>query len=391
MVAEDMHGAREVFINALRSRMAYVREFRISDKKGEIKWIQERSCIVYGEQGRVDYVSGIFFDISERKQAEEELKKYRDRLEELVQDRTYALILANQQLQWEISERKQAEQSLQKVHEELERRVEKRTEELRHLNIELRREIEERILAEKALRESREELQFLTSELITTQESERRRISRELHDELGQALAGMKMHLVAIEGNLRRDQRMLKRDCARLLSYIDEIAENVRRLSWDLSPVILEVMGLSSALEDLFSDFTEHYHIGSTLNIEKIDDLFSKPAQTNIYRLYQECLTNIIRHSQATHFSVVIQRQGGHVLLAVQDNGKGFNVKQILTRKAGQRGIGIAAMHERVRMLGGSLEIWSQEGSGTRIAFSIPVDMRAIGKSAKGHRADANA
>jgi len=275
----------------------------------------------------------------------------------------------------DITERKQAEGALHKAHEELERRVEERTEELRQLNIELKREIDERILAEKALRESREELQFLTSELITAQENERRRISRELHDELGQALAGLKIHLVAIEEKFRKDQQTLKRQCGRLLSYVDEIIENVRRLSRDLSPVSLELMGLSSSLNYLFSDFSEHHHIDCTLDIDKIDNLFSKQSQISIYRIFQECLTNIIRHSQATHFSVAIKNKNDHVSLMVEDNGRGFNVKKILTRKASQRGIGIAAMQERVRMLGGSLDIWSQEGLGTRITYNIPIDI----------------
>jgi len=382
MLEEDIRGFSDVFAQALKTKMAYVREFRIRTKTGEIKWIQDRSYIVFNEEGKVDSVNGIFFDITDRKQAEKELKKYRDHLEELVQNRTYDLMLANEQLQREISERRQAEEGLQKAHEELERRVEKRTEELSQLNIELKHEIEERSQAEKALRESREELQFLTSEFITAQENERRRISRELHDELGQALAGLKIHLVEMEGKFRKDQQTLKRDCGRLLSYVDEIIENVRRLSRDLSPVLLELMGLSSSLEYLFSDVSERYRIGCALDIDKIDNLFSKHAQINIYRIFQECLTNMVRHSQATHFSVVIKEQDDRVSLTVQDNGRGFNVKQILTRKASQRGIGIAAMHERVRMLGGSLDIWSQEGMGTRINYDIPIDIRKIVNSA---------
>ncbi len=373
VVVDDIDGAKEVFIQALRSKAAYVREYRIRNRKGRIQWIQERSFIAFNSEGRVDYVSGIFFDISDRKAAEEELRKYRDRLEELVENRTYELISANEKLQWEISERKQAEQALHKAHEELEHRVEERTEDLRQLNVELKREIEERILAEKALRESREELRFLTAELISIQESERRRISRELHDELGQALAASKTRLEAIEGKMRRDQKALKKDCQHLLSYLDEITENVRRISWDLSPVVLEIMGLSAALENLFSDYSEPYGINCAVDIDNIDDLFSQQDQINIYRIIQECLTNIIKHSHGSHFSVVIKQQDKQVSLTVQDNGRGFDVKEILTRRVGRRGIGLTAMQERVRMLGGRLDIWSREDSGTRINCNIPI------------------
>ncbi len=378
MLEEDIKDSKNVFIQALRTKTAYVREFGIKTRNGDIKWIQERSCILLNEEKRIESVNGIFFDITDRKKTEEELRKYREQLEELVQNRTYDLMLANEQLQWEIGERKQAEEALQKAHEQLEQRVEERTEELRQVNIELKREIEERIQAEDALRGSREELRFLHSELITAQENERRRISRELHDELGQSLAGLKIYLTAMEGKFRKDQKTLKKDCARLLAHIDEIIENVRRLSKDLSPVLLELMGLSAALKYLFSDISEHQRLGCTIDIDEIDKLFSKHAQITIYRIFQECLTNIVRHSQATHFSVVIKDLGNHISLMVQDNGKGFNVKRILTQKASQRGIGIAAMQERVRMLGGTLDIWSQENSGTRITYDIPSDVRNV-------------
>lgn len=245
--------------------------------------------------------------------------------------------------------------------------------ELRQFNIELNREIQERKLLEQALWESREKLFFVTSELLNSQEDERRRISRELHDELGQAFAGLKLHLSVIESGLRKDQHKLKQECVRLVAYVEKIMENVHRLAWDLSPVTLEVIGLSGSLEYFLSDCSEHSSIPCTLKIANIDHLFSPNGKINIYRILQECMTNIIKYSKATHFSVLIDIRGKFVYFAVEDNGIGFNPVKLASRQGSHRCIGIAAMQERVRMLGGYIDIWSEESYGTRVIFTLPI------------------
>ena len=166
LLPEDIGKARETFIQALRTKTAYVRDYRIRDKQGEIKWIQERSYIAYDRDGRIDYVSGIFFDISERRWIEEELSKYRNQLEELVEKRTYELIKTNENLQKEITERKRAEEALQKAHDELEQRVEERTAELVEANEQLQREITERKRVEKSLRKKEKQLRSQSHNLV---------------------------------------------------------------------------------------------------------------------------------------------------------------------------------------------------------------------------------
>ena len=159
-----------------------------------------------------------------------------------------------------------------------------------------------------------------------------------------------------------------------MISYINEVTENVRRLSRDLSPSILEDLGLSAAIRWLVDAFTKHCNIESSLDMMEMDDLFSKESQITVYRIVQECLTNIAKHAQATHVSIVIRKQDGQVLFRVEDDGKGFDVKEVFSKNLLKKGLGLAAMNKRARMLGGSLDIWSQEGAGTRITFTIPLD-----------------
>jgi PAS domain S-box-containing protein len=228
-----------------------------------------------------------------------------------------------------------------------------------------------------ALRESEEKLRFLTSQLLTAQEEERSRLSRELHDELGQSLLVLKMQVRGIERQLPEEQEELRTNCRHTIQYIDEVIDNVRRLSRDLSPSILEDLGLMAALKHLLEEFSKLYDIRLySLEIDEVENLIPKEAQINIFRIFQECLTNIGKHAQPQHVAAAIKREAEKVSFMVEDNGVGFNVKEVLDRKALEKGLGLAAMDERVRMLGGSFHIWSQKGAGTRITFTIPASER---------------
>lgn len=238
-------------------------------------------------------------------------------------------------------------------------------------------DITERKENEIALQESEEKLRALTAQLMTATEQERQRISMELHDELGQALMYLKfeMGLLAQKQAAGGGTNFLEADINSLLDYVNGIIENVRRLSQDLSPGVLEELGISSAIRYLLEEFSERHPIRiARMEIDEIDDLFPQQAQIHIFRIIQESLTNIFRHAHASQISVMVKNEGDRVSIVVEDNGQGFDLPQVLSLK--RQKIGIAAMRERMRILAGTLDIWSQEGLGTRITGIIPVERK---------------
>jgi signal transduction histidine kinase len=265
----------------------------------------------------------------------------------------------------DITRRKSAEEALRKAHDELEKRVEERTFELLKANAQLEREIRQR--------------RFLASQILTAQETERRRISRELHDELGQSLTVMKLRVSFIEKELQGDQVKAREECKRTMEYLNLIMDNVRRLSRELSPSILEDLGLTAALRWLFNNFIKNNEMQLTFNIAEIDPLLSRNEQMSIYRILQEALTNIGKHAQAKNIKLLIEKDEDRILFFLEDDGKGFDPRKVLMKSAAESGWGLATMEERARMLGGSLDLWSQEGKGTQISIRIPT---AKGRSA---------
>lgn len=217
---------------------------------------------------------------------------------------------------------------------------------------------------------SEEELSF---RLLTAQEMERKRIAMELHDELGQALSVTKLRIRVIEKGLGEDQQTIRKECEELLGYMDHVIEDVRRLSLALSPTVLEDLGLTSALRWLISNFSVYSDISVTSDIAEIDHFFPRNQWITIYRVVQETLTNIGKHAQARNIAVVIRHDDDKVIFSVEDDGKGFDPQQVALRDASEKGFGLTTMDERMRMIGGDVDLWSQEGKGTRVTFSIPV------------------
>jgi PAS domain S-box-containing protein len=235
-------------------------------------------------------------------------------------------------------------------------------------------EITQRKQMEKALQESEMKLRLLSSHLLMAQEKERKRLSIEIHDELGQSFLALKLQLRAIERKLEKDQIALREDCSATLMYIDQTIDNVRRLSRDLSPSILEDLGLTAALRWMIEEFAKHNDpIKISMEIAEIDNLFLQEGQIIIYRIFQEALTNIVKHAEAGHVYVTVNRQPDHVIFSVEDDGMGFDMESVFTRQAPEKGLGLAAMDERIRMLKGFLDVKSSKGQGTKITFILPI------------------
>lgn len=268
---------------------------------------------------------------------------------------------------------KHAEADLRKANEGLESQVEERTQALLAANARLRQEIDERLSAEASLRESERKLHRLSSQIIEAQEQERKRISRELHDDLGQSIIVKKLALRKIYQYLPEEPERAKEGLEDVLEEFQELLEKVRRISHHLSPTILEEFGLEVALENLFEDFSAS-DLEFSVDMDEVSPFLSKPVQFAVYRIFQEALTNISKHAGATKVTVRISRDENYVRFLVADNGRGFDPDELKTGRAGERGMGLASIEERVHFLNGLIDIRSQKGEGTQVGFSLPMD-----------------
>lgn len=237
------------------------------------------------------------------------------------------------------------------------------------------RDVTERKQGEKALVESEKSLRRLAEQLMTARETERQRISLLLHDELGQALMLFKFQLSAIRDNLQREKSTSANDCLDMIQYLEGLVHKIRQLSRDLNPPnILEDMGFPGALKYLIGEIGKNFHTQpGKVAIDKIDPLFSPEALLSIYRIFQEALMNIGRHANASQFSIRVKKKQDHVSFMIQDNGTGFDKAEIMSQKMGKPGLGIPSMEERVKILGGSLDIQTKPGAGTKISFNLPI------------------
>ncbi len=237
------------------------------------------------------------------------------------------------------------------------------------------RDITQRKIAEEQLRLSEERLGDLSAMLITAQDDERRRIAMELHDEFGQSLAALKLQLRAMENSLHGSDECRKELIIEELSearqYVNLQIENVRTLSRELWPMMVDDLGVDAAFENLISGFLGYSAIDLDIKMEPIGHFFSTEEQRHLYRLLQESLNNVIKHAGATNIQVQAYQKGSSIVLAIHDNGCGFDVDAVSKSTGKTRGIGLQAMAERVKLLGGKLEINSRPGMGSSVIFTL--------------------
>jgi len=234
-------------------------------------------------------------------------------------------------------------------------------------------DITERKQFEESLRDSENRLRFLSSKLLVTQEEERRRISMELHDDLGQNLAALKLQMLSMAKQLPENQAHLKGECQNALAFIDRIIEATRRLSRALSPSVIQDLKLCGTIQWMLRDFQKYAAIETHLEMDDIDPLFSPDRQIMIYRILQEALHNIHKHARARSVKLTVRFSNRRVKILICDDGRGFDVAQAKNRHVADRGLGLAALEERSHMLGGELAITSSQGEGTCVALTIPI------------------
>jgi PAS domain S-box-containing protein len=263
---------------------------------------------------------------------------------------------------FDLTARKEAEALLRRSHEELERRVAERTAELAQVNASLRAEMQERERADRARTD-------LLTRLVFAQEDERRRIAREMHDQFGEQLTALGHRIAAL------------RECGagspagEAIDALDAVARQLDRdvdhLVWELRPTVLDDLGLRAALATYVTNWSARTRIAAELHTSgMLDDRLPSQTETTLYRIAQEALTNVARHSHAASVDVLLERRPDHVLLIVEDDGVGFDAGRIAAERPG---LGLLGMQERASLVGATLQIESASGGGTTILVRMDV------------------
>ncbi len=239
----------------------------------------------------------------------------------------------------------------------------------------LRKEMEEKTKAERKLYESERSLRQLSLRLLQTQDEERRRIGRDLHDSVGQYLVGLKMKLDSLKSSAKRSHRKDARQLAECSQLIEEAIKEVRTISYVLYPPMLEELGLKSAIPWYLEGFAKRSGIKTTFEVSPDFDRIPVDLELALFRVLQESLTNVHRHSGSSTASARLLIRNRAVILEVIDEGKGTQSKNSKERAQdwmGSFGVGLRGMSERMRQLGGSLELSSTQ-AGTTVTAALPL------------------
>ena len=231
----------------------------------------------------------------------------------------------------------------------------------------------ERRRAEENLRKSHKQLRALSVYLQYVREDERIRISRQVHDELGQALTGLKMDLYWLSHRVPKKLRAVQKKTKDMSAHIDTTIQTVRRISTELRPGILDDLGLAAALEWQAQEFQKRTGLRCNVVCEVTETAFDQDLNTAFFRIFQETLTNVIRHAHASCVDVLLQEEQACLSMEVKDNGRGISCDEISNTKS----IGLLGMRERAALLGGELTITGQAGEGTCVRVKIPLHRTA--------------
>ncbi|MDR3580108.1 MAG: histidine kinase [Oryzomonas sp.] len=279
------------------------------------------------------------------KLAEAELLRHRDNLENLIQDRTKELENRNELLAEEISERKKTEEALHEREEEL--------------------------------RQMLHTLRSLSTHMESVREVERKRIAREIHDELGQMLTVLRFDLFGLKDKLSGAGTEIIEKIDLMITQASDSIKSVQRICADLRPQVLDNLGLAEAFDWLVQEFSKRTGIKCNLTIdESILHCVGDERAIILFRIFQELFTNIARHAEATEVAAIIVPRDSCCFLEVSDNGKGIEAEQVSSGSS----FGIIGIRERTEICGGSVDILGEAGKGTTIRISIPCTCKEISK-----------
>jgi signal transduction histidine kinase len=243
------------------------------------------------------------------------------------------------------------------------------------------RDVTDRKKAEEALRHSekiamqREQFQALAERLRRAREEERTRVSRDLHDQIGQILTAIKFDLTWMSRHLPEDEKKeLRNRLQGTIGLINDGVRSVRKICSGLRPGVLDDLGLGAAIEWQAHEFAARTGIECALSVPATGPTLDGEQATEFFRIFQECLTNVMRHAEAKSVRVSLLEAGEDLVLAVADDGKGFSESEL------SESLGILGMKERAQVCGGSLDIASSPGKGTVITVRVPLRAAALDK-----------
>jgi signal transduction histidine kinase len=236
-------------------------------------------------------------------------------------------------------------------------------------NANLSREIAERKLAEHNLLKSEERLREFAAHIQSVREEERTNIAREIHDELGQALTGLKMDLSWLEKRLPSDLKEPAKKVRSMFQLIDSTIQVVRKISSELRPQVLDDVGLLGTLKWQAREFQARAGIRCKVELPADDILLDQERSTAVFRIFQEVMTNVVRHARATKVDIKLRMDSDHLILSIADNGCGISQADLRS----PRSLGLLGIRERAFLLGGIAEITGTEGKGTSVTLSLPL------------------
>jgi PAS domain S-box-containing protein len=234
-------------------------------------------------------------------------------------------------------------------------------------------DVTERKHVEKAREQLLKDRKQLLSRLVKVQEDERRRIARELHDQLGQQITALMLGIKWLKDS-GHCQPQATKHLDRLQEYADQLGREVHHIAWELRPTALDDLGLHTAL----GNYLEKWSEGSGKRVELHSNGFnghrlSAQIETTLYRVIQEALTNVLKHSEAEFVSLILERRNNHVLAIIEDDGRGFNVEAVMNASESEHKLGLLGMRERLALVFGTLDIESTPGAGTSLFVRIPT------------------
>jgi signal transduction histidine kinase len=271
------------------------------------------------------------------------------------------------QVQGLLLREKESASNLRSARDQLEQRVKERTLELSRINDNLTSEVKERERAERGLRN-------LSAKVLRIQDEERRRIARDLHDGVGQTLTGALMAVSQVIASPEPLPAACQSDLRDVEDFLQQAVREVRTVSHLLHPPLLDESGLFSAVRWYTEGFSKRSGVKLTLEFDQQTDRFGRDTETGLFRIIQEALTNVHRHSRAQAVHIKITSRNGRLTLSIQDDGKGIPSDALRSTPNGRQGVGLSSMQERSALLGGTFTV-ETNGRGTLIVVSVPLQV----------------